>query len=96
MQRKKNDVGTRQLYASIREDLYLAAKRRATELRISLREFIEDALEGALFTQESADNEPSSIWNDEYLRMQLLQPVGSPVVLTKEEAERLVASRFVR
>ena len=35
-----------------------------------------------------------SIWDDEYLRMQVQQPLGSPVELTKEEAEKVVRGAF--
>ena len=46
--RARNNQPTRQLYAQIREDVYLAAKARAAEMRVPLREFIESALESAL------------------------------------------------
>ena len=44
MPREKNNVPTRQLYAQIREDLYLGAKSRAAEMRVPMREFIERAI----------------------------------------------------
>ena len=48
MPRQKSSVPTRQLYAQIREDLYLGAKARAAEMRVPLRTFLENALEMAL------------------------------------------------
>lgn len=90
MPREKATQPTRQLYAQIREDIYLASKARAAEMRVPLREFIEDALESAL-TGESLRTEVSrSVWDDEYLGMQLRQPLGSPVELTPEEAKSIV------
>ena len=103
MVRKKTEGSTRQLFASIREELYLAAKARATEQRMSLREYMEMALELALSGAEGPPEGPEqtpeaqavpSIWEDEYLRMQVQQPVGSPVELTREEAERVVRATF--
>ena len=97
MARKKAAGKTRQIYASVREDLYLAAKARATELRMPLKEFVEMALELALSGQApsspSAESGPS-VWDDEYLRMQAEQPVGSPVELSPEEAERVIRAAF--
>tara|TARA_B100000809_G_C14783390_1_gene403813 strand:- start:287 stop:610 length:324 start_codon:yes stop_codon:yes gene_type:complete len=96
---------TRQIYASVREDLYLAAKARSTELRIPLRKFLEEALELALTGEGRAassteiENSPSrqpSIWEDEYVRMQSQQPVGSPVELSEDEAKRLIRQSFSR
>ena len=95
MPRQKQEGPTRQLYAAIREDLYLAAK---TELRIPLREFLERAIELAL----NGDARPVSvqqtsvrtIWNDEYILMQADQPIGSPVELTDEEARAIAKDAF--
>ena len=39
---------TRQLFAKIREDVYLDAKAKSAELRVPLREFLENALISAL------------------------------------------------
>ena len=94
MPRQRNDEPTRQLYAQIREDLYLAAKARAAEMRMPLRTFLENALSAALDGNHSGgDSSPSSaptIWDDEYLSMQRRQPVGSPVELTQTEASEIV------
>ena len=100
-----NEQPTRQIYASVREDLYLAAKARATELRIPLRRFLEDALELALTgtangpspsPMERGQSRQPSIWEDEYVRMQTQQPVGSPVELSEDEAKRLIRESFGR
>ena len=98
MPRQKQEGPTRQLYAAIREDLYLAAKAKSTELRIPLREFLERAIELAL----DRDARPMSmqqtsvrtIWNDEYILMQADQPIGSPVELTDEEARAIAKDAF--
>ncbi|MBN19143.1 MAG: hypothetical protein CL758_06710 [Chloroflexi bacterium] len=90
---------TRQIYAIVSEDIYLASKAKATELRLPLRKFIELALEKALninsnenFNQESdfRKTNKKSIWQDEYLKMQLQQPIGSPIELTEEEANKIL------
>ena len=103
MARKKTEGSTRQIFASVREELYLAAKARATEQRMSLREFMEMALKLALSgaegppegpEQPTEDQAAPSIWEDEYLRMQVQQPLGSPVELTREEAEKVVRATF--
>ena len=94
---------TRQIYASVREDIYLAAKARATELRIPLRRFLEDALELALAghaggpgagSREGQEPTKPSIWEDEYVRMQSKQAVGSPVDLSEEESKQLIRESF--
>ena len=96
MPRNKSPERTRQLYASIPEDLYLSVKARATELRMPLRAFIEIALEQALSGPDRApDLGPTpSLWDDEYLHMQSQQPLGSPVELSRDEAERVVRQGF--
>ena len=82
---------TRQLYAQIREDIYLAAKARAAEMRVPLRELLENALVRALNGDEShGPKNQRSVWDDEYLSMQERQPFGSPVELTREEAVAIV------
>ena len=92
MPRQKSSVPTRQLYAQIREDLYLSAKARAAEMRVPLRTFLENALEMALNGEQSQPSEPKtqSVWNDEYLSMQGRQPVGSPVQLSEDEASAIL------
>ena len=92
MPRQKSSVPTRQLYAQIREDLYLSAKARAAEMRVPLRTFLESALEMALNgdQSEAPRTRIESVWNDEYLSMQERQPVGSPVQLSAEEAAAIL------
>ena len=90
MPREKVNQPTRQLYAQIREDIYLASKARAAEMRVPLREFIESALESALNGGGQVTNSSRSVWDDEYLGMQLRQPFGSPVELTSDEAKAIL------
>ena len=95
MPRQKQEGPTRQIYAAIREDIYLAAKSRAAELRIPMREYLERALELALGDEphDSPVAESStapSVWDDEYIGMQARQPVGSPVELSEDEASAIV------
>ena len=91
MPREKANQPTRQLYAQIREDTYLAAKARAAEMRVPLREFIESALESALSDEQDASRSPRSVWDDEYLGMQLRQPFGAPIELTPEESRAILS-----
>ena len=94
MASSRNSQKTRQIYASVREGLYLAAKARATELRIPLRAFIEHALHLALTGQSETAEDDGATWDDEYIRMQANQPLGSPVELTDQEAESVVRASF--
>jgi len=99
MPRPKQEGPTRQIYAAIREDIYLAAKSRAAELRIPMREYLERALELALGGEApqstvSDASAPSSVWEDEYIGMQARQPVGSPVELSDDEASAIVRGSF--
>ena len=60
-------------------------------MRVPLREFIESALESALNGGDSqVTNSSRSVWDDEYLGMQLRQPFGSPVELTSDEAKAIL------
>ena len=88
--REKANQPTRQLYAQIREDIYLAAKARAAEMRVPLREFIESALDAALSGEGHPPGEVRTVWDDEYIGMQLQQPFGAPVELTSEEARAIL------
>ena len=94
MDSSPNTQKTRQIYASVREDLYLAAKARATELRIPLRAFIEHALHLALTGQSESAQDDGATWDDVYIGMQAQQPLGSPVELTDQEAESVVRASF--
>ena len=93
-------------YATIREDIYLAAKAKATELRLPLRRFIEDALELAIAgggmaaqavaetPEQAAPAAQPSVWDDQYLAAQARQPLGAPVELSADEARRVALSVF--
>ena len=94
MPREKNPQPTRQLFAKIREDVYLDAKAKSAELRVPLREFLENALISAL-RDETPPQPPAapprrSIWDDEYISMQSRQPIGSPIELTAEESSEIL------
>lgn len=102
---KEHSLPTRQLYASIREDIYLAAKARAAELRLPMRRFIEDALANAVsgdaddasILYETSQNTPlraSSVWDDQYLDVQARQPLGAPLNLSEDEARRVALGAF--
>ena len=102
---REHSQPTRQLYATIREDIYLAAKAKATELRLPLRRFIEDALElaiaGGASAQAPSEARPQSpspaqpsVWDDQYLAAQARQPLGAPVELSADEARRVALSVF--
>ena len=101
MSRKPSEIRTRQVFAAIDESIYLAAKSRAAEMRVPLREIIEMALSQMLengrterpLAEETPKKEPS-IWDDEYLRMQSRQPIGAPVELAREEAARVARAAF--
>ena len=94
MPRQRTSEPTRQLYAQIREDVYLAAKARAAETRVPLRIFLENALSDALGRDDAVEDSPPpplpSVWDDEYLSIQRRQPVGSPVEMTQTEASAIV------
>ena len=102
---REHSEPTRQLYASIREDIYLAAKSRAAQLRLPLRRFIEDALVNAidgdsaiskesLNEQESSSIRPKIVWDDQYIGAQASQPLGSPLDLSEDEARRVALGAF--
>ena len=103
---REHSQPTRQIYASIREDVYLAAKARATELRLPMRRFIEEALANAISAESSTlteltgsrflpEQRPPSVWEDQYLDAQARQPLGSPLNLSEEEARRVALGAFV-
>ena len=102
---REHSQPTRQIYASIREDVYLAAKARATELRLPMRRFIEEALANAISADNSTQTElagseispeqrPPSIWDDHYLEAQARQPLGAPLNLSEPEARRVALGAF--
>ncbi|MXY46895.1 MAG: hypothetical protein F4Y44_07910 [Chloroflexi bacterium] len=100
---REHSEPTRKLYADIREDIYLAAKSRAAELRVPMRRFVEDALTNAISgnstpLSESLDVAATpiapSIWDDQYLRAQANQPLGAPIGLSDDEARRVALGAF--
>jgi hypothetical protein len=105
MAKRKVQYETRQVYASIREELYMAAKSKALELRMPMREFIEHALEETLNLKDdfapipnALENDDAkgkiSLWDDPYLNMQSSQPIGAPVELTAEESIKVLRQSF--
>jgi len=100
MARKKIEGPIRQLFATVREDIYLLAKAKAAEERISMRVLLEESLEmylgvsGSHSTSEEVA-EDSSIWNDEYLKIQSERPVGTPVELSAKEAKKIAREAFL-
>jgi len=103
MARKKNDGPTRQLFAKIDETLYLKAKAKSAESRMSMREILEESLELYLAYESSNRTEQSdtttqaetSIWQDEYLNRQADRPVGAPIELSEEEAKEIARKAFL-
>ncbi|MCY3638204.1 MAG: hypothetical protein OXG80_03800 [Chloroflexi bacterium] len=100
---REHSEPTRKLYADIREDIYLAAKSRAAELRVPMRRFVEDALTNAISgdsTQLSRSSDATaapiepSVWDDQYLRAQANQPLGAPIGLSDDEARRVALGAF--
>ena len=103
MARKKIDGPSRQLFAKINEDVYLAAKNRAAQQRISMRELLEEAIELYLrsdvaestdFSGDRLSDRNSTVWDDEYLQMQADRPIGSPLELSEEEAKDIARRAF--
>jgi len=103
MARKRNDGPTRQLFAKINEDLYLEAKAKSAESRMSMREILEESLELYLGYESNNPSQASdgptstetSIWQDEYLNRQADRPVGAPIELSEEEAKEIARKAFL-
>ena len=101
MARKKTDGPTRQLFATIREDIYLLAKAKSAESRLSMRSLLEQALllyleaKDEIRKEEAESEDPSSVWEDEYLRMQADRPMGTPVELSDKEARKIAREAFL-
>ena len=100
---REHSEPTRKLYADIREDIYLAAKSRAAELRVPMRRFVEDALTNAISDNFAPLSESSdvaaapvepSVWDDHYLSAQANQPLGAPIGLSDDEARRVALGAF--
>ncbi|MDP7627472.1 MAG: hypothetical protein QF530_06110 [SAR202 cluster bacterium] len=101
MARKKTDGPTRQLFATIREDIYLLAKAKSAENRLSMRSLLEQALllylevKDEIHREEVESDESRSVWEDEYLGMQADRPMGTPVELSDEEAKKIAKEAFL-
>ena len=103
MPRKKTKGPTRQLFAAIREDIYLEAKAKSAEKRISMRTLLEEALTGYLqgnvlddtTVGDIRDFERPTIWEDEYIGMQADRPIGTPVEISEDEARRIAREAFL-
>ena len=104
MAKKKPSTPTRQLFANIDEEIYLNAKSKAASERLPMRTIIEQAL--SLYLGENDPHSSSSemdeghefnnrtVWDDEYIGMQVNQPLGAPVELTDLEAKRIAREAF--
>ena len=104
MAKKKPSTPTRQLFANIDEEIYLNAKAKAASERLPMRTIIEQAL--SLYLGENDPHSDSSdmdkgdelnnrtVWDDEYIGMQVNQPLGSPVELTDLEAKLIAREAF--
>jgi len=101
MARKKSDEPTRQICANIREDIYLLVKSKSAEDRLSMREILEESLllylgnDMSVTESDSSPASSSTVWDDEYLRIQAGQPVGTPIELSDDEAKRIALEAFL-
>jgi|TARA_B100000586_G_scaffold250714_1_gene209422 hypothetical protein len=99
--REKTEGPTRQLFATIREDIYLLAKAKSAENRLSMRSLLEQALllyldsKDEIQREEVESEKPRSVWEDEYLGMQADRPMGTPVELSDEEARKIAREAFL-
>jgi hypothetical protein len=98
MPRQKSDGPTRQIFANIKEDLYIKVKSKAAEQRLSMRDIIEKSLSLYLnipIGQDLAfDNIKDSIWNDSNISIKVEEPIGSPLNFSEEEARRIAREAF--
>ena len=101
MARKKSDEPTRQIFANIREDIYLLVKSKSAEDRLSMREILEKSLlmylgsDMGVIESDSASTSSSTVWDDEYLGLQAGHPVGTPIALSEDEAKRIALEAFL-
>ena len=101
MARKKSDEPTRQIFANIREDIYLLVKSKSAEDRLSMREILEKSLlmylgsDMGVIESDSASTSSSTVWEAESLGMQAGQPVGTPIELSEDEAKRIALEAFL-
>lgn len=98
MSRRKSEGPTRQIFANIREDIYIKAKSKAAEQRLSMRDILEKSLSLYLdMPDESNEVLPpseNSIWNDSNISIQVEEPIGSPLDVSEEDARRIAREAF--
>jgi len=97
MPRRKNEGPTRQIFANIREDIYIKAKSKAAEQRLSMRDILEESLSLYLniSTQEDDMFElKDSVWGDTNISIQVNEPLGSPIDVSEEDARRIAREAF--
>ncbi|MFL2756819.1 MAG: hypothetical protein ACJ0BE_06145 [Dehalococcoidia bacterium] len=97
MPRRKNEGPTRQIFANIREDIYIKAKSKAAERRLSMRDILEESLSLYLDIsnqEDDMDESKDSVWGDTNISIQVSEPLGSPVDVSEEDARRIAREAF--
>ncbi len=98
MPRRKNEGPTRQIFANIREDIYIKAKSKATEQRLSMRDILEKSLSLYLDMPDNvsveAHNSVDSVWDNSTISIQVNEPLGSPIDISEEDAKRIAREAF--
>ena len=98
MPRRKNEGPTRQIFANIREDIYIKAKSKATEQRLSMRDILEKSLSLYLDIPDNMNaethNSADSVWDNSTISIQVNEPLGSPIDISEEEAKRIAREAF--
>ena len=82
---------------NIREDIYIKAKSKVAEQRLSMRDILEESLSLYLdiSTQEDDMCElKDSVWGDTNICIQVNEPLGSPVDVSEEDARRIAREAF--
>jgi len=98
MPRRKNEGPTRQIFANIREDIYIKAKSKATEQRLSMRDILEKSLSLYLDIPDNMNaetrNSADSVWDNSTISIQVNEPLGSPIDISEEDAKRIAREAF--
>ena len=98
MPRRKNEGPTRQIFANIREDIYIKAKSKATEQRLSMRDILEKSLSLYLDIPDNMNSEThnsaDSVWDNSTISIQVNEPLGSPIDISEEDAKRIAREAF--
>ncbi|MBI14819.1 MAG: hypothetical protein CL782_00940 [Chloroflexi bacterium] len=98
MPRRKNEGPTRQIFANIREDIYIKAKSKATEQRLSMRDILEKSLSLYLDIPDNVSVEArsnvDSVWDNSTISIQVNEPLGSPIDISEEDAKRIAREAF--